>query len=147
MARPRSGVQRALLCTPPSSLGPKDLVPWEGWGPLEEALPRNCPHLKASTLALPSRNLMAGHLGVQLKADGPLSGFGVTKKASQLQLSHRVSQTPGETARQFNFSLCQEHTTEDSGFVSKETENSKVPEESNARVRSGKVEVGSQRNN
>ena len=60
---------------------------------------------------------MAGHLGVQLKADGPLSGFGVTKKASQLQLSHRVSQTPGETARQFNFSLCQEHTTEDSGFA------------------------------
>lgn len=33
-ARPRSGVQRALLCTPPSSLGPKALVPWESWGPL-----------------------------------------------------------------------------------------------------------------
>ena len=70
---------------------------------------------------------MAGHLGVQLKAAGPLSGFGVTIKDSQLQLSHRVSQTPGETAQQFNFSLCQEHMTEDSGFVSKETENSKVP--------------------
>ena len=92
-----------------------------------EALPRNCPYLKESTLALPSRNLMVGHLGVQVNAAGPLSGFGVTIKASQLQLSHRVSQTPGEAARQFNFSLCQEQTTEDSGFVPKETENSKVP--------------------
>ena len=70
---------------------------------------------------------MVGHLGVQVNAAGPLSGFRVTIKASQLQLSHRVSQTPGEAAWQFNFSLCQEHTTEDSGFVPKETENSKVP--------------------
>ena len=83
---------------------------------------------------------MAGHLGVQLKAAGPLSGFGVTIKDSQLQLSHRVSQTPGETAQQFNFSLCQEHMTEDSGFVSKETENSERPQEVSQRKKPGHTE-------
>ena len=89
---------------------------------------------------------MAAHLGVQLKAAGPLSGFGVTIKASQLQLSHRVSQTPGRQHGNSASPFAKSTRPKTQGLCPRKLRTPKSQQESNARVRSGKVEVGSQRN-